>query len=322
MFYFIVNPASKSGRGMEVWDKIEQYLKSENISYQVYFSKRVGHAQQLVADIFREHCNGNEKLNIVIMGGDGTFNEAIQGVPSFERVNIGYIPTGSGNDFAKAMGYSKDPIENVKRVVNCTMPRKHDIGRLKYEQISEERSPVGKGSIAPSRYFNAACGIGFDAAVCEGILNSNLKSILNKLHLGKLAYGLVAIGQIFGAKLCDAVLTLDGEETIKIKDCRLIVGMNTRYEGGGFMFAPKAEPDDGFLDLCVVENISPLGVIAALPSATKGKHVTNKKIHIYRAKQFEVTSAEPLWVHTDGEVYTKSDHIKVSVIRGGMNFLW
>lgn len=322
MFHFIVNPASKSGHGHEVWDEVEQYLKDNSIPYRVYFSKRIGHVQQLVADVFREYYDGSDRLNIVIMGGDGTFNEAIQGVPSFDRVNIGYIPTGSGNDFAKAIGYSKDPVENAKRVINCKKPQKFDIGRLKFEQISDERSKIGKGSIAPSRYFNVSCGIGFDAAICEEALDSKLKHFLNLFKLGKLAYALIAVKQIFGAKLCDVELIMDGAETLKVKNCRFVVGMNTCYEGGGLKFAPSAVPNDGYLDICLIEDISKLGAILTIPSATKGNHVKNKKIHIYRAKQYEVISADPLWVHTDGEVHTKSNHIKVSLLNGGMNFLW
>lgn len=322
MYHFIVNPASKSGHGYDVWAKVESYLKENSISYKVYFSKRIGHVQQLVADVFREYYDGTGRLNIIIMGGDGTFNEAVQGVPSFERVNIGYIPTGSGNDFAKAIGYSSDPVENAKRVLGCTKPLKYDIGRLKFEEISKERSRIGKGSIAPSRYFNVSCGIGFDAAICEEALDSKLKGFLNMFKLGKLAYALIAVKQIFNARLCDAELILDGNESIKLRNCRFIVGMNTCYEGGGLKFAPKAVPNDGYLDLCVVENIGKLASILTIPAATKGNHVKHKKIHIYRAKQYEVITGEPLWVHTDGEVHTKSNHIKVSVINGGMNFLW
>lgn len=322
MYYFIVNPASKSGHGIEAWESVKAYLIENSIEFEIYFSKRVGHVQQLVADILREHENETDRINVIVMGGDGTLNEVIQGIGNFDRVNLGYIPTGSGNDFAKANNYSPDPVENAKRVLGCKEPLKYDIGRLHFLNIDDERSSIGKGSLAATRYFNVSCGMGFDAAVCADILDTSIKARLNRLGLGKLAYGLVAIKLIFGAKLCDATLTLDNDEVIKIKDCRLIVGMNNCYEGGGYKFAPNAVPDDGYLDICMVENISPVGVLLALPGATKGTHVKNKKIHIYRVKEYEITSEKPLWVHTDGEVHTKSNHIKVSLIKGGLNFLW
>lgn len=321
MYYFLVNPASKSGYGKVIWEKLSDYLKVQGIDFEVYFSKRPGHMQELMYDITTKNCNDEARINIVILGGDGTFNEALQGVISFDKVNIGYIPTGSSNDFARALPYSEDPIENLKRILECKEPLKYDIGKLKYESISNDRSRLSTGTVSPTRFFNVSCGIGFDAAVCEEALKSKMKDFLNRIHLGKLAYGVIAIKQIFGAKLCDAELTLDNDETVFIKDCRFIVGMNTCYEGGGYKFAPKAVPDDGYLDICSVGNISPFGVIMALPGAAKGNHVKLKQIHTYHVKSFEVKTRVPLWVHTDGEVHVKADHIKVSLIPGGMNFL-
>lgn len=322
MYYFLVNPASKSGHGMNVWNEVSEYLKSQNIEHEVYFSKRPGHMQELMNDICKEHVDDAEPINVVILGGDGTFNEAIQGIISFDKVNIGYIPTGSSNDFARAVIYSDSPVENAKRIISCKEPKKFDIGKLKYENMSDERSRLSSGDVAPTRYFNVSCGIGFDAAICEEALKSKAKDFLNKLGLGKLIYGVVAIRQIFGAKLCDAVLTLENDEEINIKDCRFIVGMNTCFEGGGYKFAPNAVPDDGYLDICTVGSISPLGVLLALPGAQKGTHVKNKKIHTYHVKNFEVRTRDALWVHTDGEVHVKADHIKVGLIPGGLKFLW
>jgi len=322
MYYFLVNPASKSGLGKEVFAKVEAFLIKEKVEYKVFFSKRPGHMQQLMYDICNEHIDDETPANIIVVGGDGTFNEAIQGVISFDKVNIGHIPTGSGNDFARALNYSSDPVENAKRIINCKSPKKLDIGKLKLENISKDRSRLAEDVISPTRYFNISCGIGFDAAVCEEVLASRTKNVLNKLGLGKLVYGVIAVKQIFNAKLCDAILTMDENKVVQIKGCRLIVGMNTCYEGGGLKFAPAAVPTDGYLDVCTVGGISPLGVILTLPKTPKGNHVKNKKIHIYHVKKFEVKTKEPLWVHTDGEVHVKANYIKVSLIPGGLNFLW
>ena len=322
MYYFIVNPASRSNHGIMVWNEIEQYLMSENAEFKVYFSKNAGHVYRLVYDICSEHIDDEERTDLIILGGDGTFNEALQGVISFDKVNIGYIPTGSSNDFARALSYPSSPIECLKRILSCEEPRKLDLGRLKYEELSEERTSLATEPVSRTRFFSVSCGIGFDAAVCEEALDSNIKNVLNKIRLGKLAYGLIAIKQIFRSKLCDATLIIDNDESIIIRNARFVVGMNTCFEGGGYKFAPDAVPDDGHLDICTVGNISPFGVLRALPGAPKGKHIKLKQVHIYRVKEFEVETASPLWVHTDGEVYTKSNHIKVNILPGALNFLW
>lgn len=322
MYYFLVNPAAKSGRGQKLWAPLNEYLQQNNIEHKVYYSKRPGHMQELMYDICSEHLNDPEPANVVVLGGDGSFNEAIQGVISFDRVNIGHIPFGSGNDFSKAMGYGSDPLESLKRILNCQTPKKLDVGTLKYKHMSSERC-VGADDIIPTtRYFNISCGIGFDAAVCEKVITSRAKKVLNRLGLGKLVYGIIAVKEIFGAKLCDALLNLDDGQVVQIKDCRLIVGMNTCYEGGGLKFVPDATPTDGCIDICTVGNIHPLKVLMVLPGATKGKHLKQKEINTYHVKSYEIKTKEPLWVHTDGEVFVKADHIKVGLLPGGLNFLW
>ena len=92
MFFFLVNPASKSGHGMKVWNTVSKYLNEKKVEYEVFFSNRPGHMQQLMYDICSKSLEREGRINVVILGGDGTFNEAIQGVVSFDKVNIGYIP--------------------------------------------------------------------------------------------------------------------------------------------------------------------------------------------------------------------------------------
>ena len=321
MYYFLVNPSSCSGRGLKIWQELEAYLKEATVEYKSYFSKRQGHVEELMRDICEEHAEDAEPVNVVVLGGDGTMDEALQGILDFEKVNVGYIPTGSSNDFARALTYPDSPVKALKRILECKEPLRYDLGRLKYEAMSDERSRFHKGNIPSSRYFDVSCGIGFDAAICEEALAAGSKNFLNKIGLGKLTYLVICLKQLFGSKLAAGTLILDDDEKISFGKLRFIVGMNTCYEGGGFKFAPAAVPTDGHLDICAVSDINPFSVILSLPSAMKGKHVKNKKIHIYRVKSYEVITDIPLWVHTDGEVYTKATHIKVSVLPGKLRFL-
>ncbi len=312
-YYFICNPASKSGRGIEIWNQVEKYLKDNKIDYDIAFSKNIGHITELVYKVSAAHANSSEPVNIILLGGDGTLDEAIQGIANFKKTNLGYIPTGSGNDFARALPYSDDPIDNLKKVLAVKEPKIMDLGKLEYINTTEDRTCLVSGDLPSSHYFDVSCGIGFDAAICEGALRAKSKNFLNKLGLGKLTYGLLAVKLIFSGKRPNAILNLDGQGDICLKKLLFVVGMNTCYEGGGFKFAPDALPDDGKLDLCVVNDISPFKALSIIPGATKGKHVKCKKVSIYSARSFEVRSDVPLWVHTDGEVYTKATHIRVSV---------
>ena len=100
MYYFIVNPGSRSGNGKYVWQKAERILDQEDVEYRVFFTAYRTHATELAAEITAR----TERLTLIAVGGDGTVNEVINGIRDFSRVTLGYIPTGSSNDFARCMG--------------------------------------------------------------------------------------------------------------------------------------------------------------------------------------------------------------------------
>ncbi len=321
MYYFLTNPTSQSGQGLVIWNICKEYLEKEGISYEVFFSERPGHITELMQNILNAHSTDIEPVNVVVMGGDGSLDESIQGITDFEKVNFGYIPTGSGNDFAKAHAYSSDPLVSLRRILDCKAPIPYDIGRVDYLDLSCERSQIYDGKELNFRYFIVSSGIGFDAAICEEALKSKAKDFLNKIGLGKLIYGIIGVKQIFGAKLCNAKLTLDGGDPIELPNMRFIVGMNTCYEGGGYKFCPTATPTSGKLELCTVGSIKPFEMIAALPKAQKGTHTSLRKIKLYSAQEYIVEMDSPQWVHTDGEVHAKATKVKISILPGKLNYL-
>ena len=323
MFYFIVNPASRSGMGIGVWEAVEKYLKSTELDYQVFLSEYQGHIQMLMHDLCEEHKEDEEAINVIVLGGDGTMDEALQGVIDFKKINIGYIPTGSSNDFARALSYPSDPVEAVKHILACNEPQIFDLGKLEYLTTSESRMGLSFDQSSRVRYFDVSCGTGFDAAICKLALNGGgSKSFLNKIGLGKLIYLKIALREVFKGILPDGKLILDNGEVVEFKKLRFMVGMNTCYEGGGFKFAPDAVGNDGYLDLCLVSSLSTPMAFVVLPKALKGNHVSSKKVKIFRAKSYELILDQPLWVHTDGEVYAKSTHFKVSCEEGLLRLLY
>lgn len=323
MYYFVVNPHSRSGRGLVIWKEVEEYLKNNKVEFEAYLSKRPGHIEDIVHDISKEHLNDTDPINIVVVGGDGTLDEALQGILDFSKVNVGYIPIGSSNDFARALSFSSDTFDILKRILACSEPRLLDLGKLKYIKVSDEKTPLYRGAIPEVHFFDCGCGIGFDAAVCaETFETGNSKHFLNKIGLGKLTYITICLKQLGGNQACDATIILDGDEKIELKKMRLVVGMNTAYEGGGLKFAPNADYHDGMLDICAANDISTFEILTVLPKIPKGKHIKNKHIHMFRAKSYEVITEKPMWVHTDGESYTKATHIKVSCLPGRLRLLY
>lgn len=297
MYHIIINPASRSGRGLKIWkSEVEPALHQENISYRSYFSREAGDVARIAADILND--NKERPIRIIILGGDGTVNEALQGMTNTSDIILGYIPTGSSNDLARALGIPTEPAQALELIFHTGRTYPMDLGTITYDDGTRRR-------------FAVSCGIGFDAAVCEEALHSNIKKFFNKIGLGKLTYLGIALKQLFTAKPVACTLTLDDGEPIVIRRLLFITCMQHRFEGGGFMFCPAADAADGLLDLCSVANVPKLLILFALPTAFKGKHYFVKGIRPYRAKKIRIETSSPLWVHTDGEVSRRTSAFSV-----------
>ena len=321
MYHIIVNPASKSGRGRVIWGELEQIFRKEGIPHKVLYSKGVGHVTKVVERLTAPDKEGTARLpvKLIILGGDGTINEALQGIRDFDKVLLGYIPTGSSNDLARDLNLPKDPKKILRNILKGNTIRTMDLGILTYSDIiagdARERSRIKSSAVPAHRFFAVSSGIGFDAAVCEEALTSRFKSTLNKLGLGKLTYLAIALQQLIAAKRVSCDIYLDEEQTpIHIDRLLFTAFMIHKYEGGGFQFCPMADDSDGKLDLCIVGSLPKPVILAALPTAFFGKHYIFSSIRHYAASKVRLQTSIPLWVHTDGEVYTKSNSIAVSCL--------
>ena len=314
MYHFIVNPASRSGQGAKYWNKVKHYLDSHHIAYNAHISTHSGHVAELMQELTNDLTDTSDTVTVIVLGGDGTVNEALQGVMHFDKLILGYIPTGSSNDLARDLGISKDPIEALTGILESPSVHAMDLGLLQYTD-----SATG---VEHSRYFAVSCSIGYDAAICDEVMRSKLKKVLNRIGLGKLVYLMIALKQLINARWIDATLTLpETEEIIPIKRLLFLAGMNHRYEGGGFMFAPKADCQDGILDICSASNATPLRVLRILPTAYKGNHLRFPEVNDYHIPSYSVKAEAPMWLHVDGEPLVRSTSIHVSCQKQILQFI-
>ena len=301
MYHIVINPASRSGKGETLWRTIaEPYLMEKKIEYISYFSQKPGEVPRIMADITKDATTQKPK-KIVILGGDGTFNEALQGIKDFSAVTLGYIPTGSSNDLARDLKIPKDTLKAVEKAFFSGKDHKADIGCVTFKDGTH-------------RYFAVSCGMGFDAAVCEETNRSAFKRALNRIGLGKLAYLTIALKQLISAKSISCKVKLDMNPSFTIKKYLFLAGMLHRYEGGGFMFCPDAKPDDGIIDICSATTKLPklLLLIVVLPTAFFGKHYSFPGIEPYKAKKVHLKCSAPVWIHTDGEVLRCDDELTLT----------
>ena len=186
MYHIIINPASRSGKGKKIWkEQIEPALLRDNISYSSYFSEKAGDVAEIAAQILGEATEF--PVSLIVLGGDGTVNEALHGLSDTSKITLGYIPTGSSNDLARDLNIPTEPTAALELILHSGSVQPMDLGTVTYSDGKKRR-------------FAVSCGIGYDAAVCEEALHSKMKNILNKLGLGKLTYLGIALKQLFASK--------------------------------------------------------------------------------------------------------------------------
>lgn len=234
-----------------------------------------------------------------MLGGDGTINEVVNGIEDLGKITLGYIPTGSGNDFTRALKLPTKPLEALEVVLNPGRLVPLDVGCAEIDG-------------APRR-FAVSSGIGFDASVCHYVEKSRFKAFLNKIHLGNLVYTGVALQRLFLDPLVSAEVTLDDGKPLSFSKMYFAACMNHPYEGGGFFFCPEAKTDDGMLDVFVAADIPRIKVLFVLPTAFFGKHTKVKGVHIFRCRKAEIRMQDACPLHTDGEPVAVGKTLKAEI---------
>ena len=305
MYYFIINPNSRSGQGMDTWKNAERILKEKAVEYEAYFTEYTGHASRLA----RQIAALSVPCTLGVVGGDGTLNEVVNGLADTEysHITLGYIPTGSGNDFARGLHLSSDIQSCMDSILAPREIVSVDLG------LSRTKDNV--------RYFLVSSGIGYDADICRNVMASPLKKFFNRIHLGKLTYVVIALKLLMKYDPCPVCVRLDKKKTFSIPRYFFITGMVQKYEGGGVKFCPFAKYDDGLLDFCIAGNLPKAKIMALFPTAFTGKHTEFRGIHILRGKRLDIISQASLPIHCDGESMGCSSHLTISAADKHINVI-
>ncbi|MDO4621591.1 MAG: diacylglycerol kinase family protein [Eubacteriales bacterium] len=327
MYHIITNPSSGSGKNADnrLLSELESSLTRAGIDYEIIYTSGPGHAAALGRTLSR---TGSEET-VLILGGDGTINEFLSEISEPSHIRLGILPAGSGNDLARGLGLPdlrNDPEqkETIARITAGNVCRTVDLGVLEFSAAGNaQEGPSGLSGLRsekdPSnvrRLFIISSGIGFDAAVCAESLRSGEKDFFNRLHLGKLTYGYLALKHLasYFSHKTGCRLLLDGTKQLHLRHFLFAAAMNHSYEGGGYCFAPDASDTDGMLNLLVIGDMPILRLFRSFPAAHAGKHYRIKGVRHYTFRRAVIRSTEPLWVHVDGEVPVKTDRISYSIL--------
>ncbi len=286
---FIVNPAAGKGKGLKLIPEIRKILTEKKQEYGIEITERPGHAQELA----RIH-GGKGESRIYSVGGDGTLNEVLNGMVGMDS-SLAVIPCGSGNDFIRSLT-SRWSIEDiVERTIDG----------------SEKSIDVIKVN---ERYFINIASVGFDAEV---VYNARKIKKIPGLP-GSVAYILGILSTVFKYGGSHMHINIDGNRIDK--KLLLTAVANGRYYGGGMLPVPAARIEDGLIDICTVDAISKVKILAFFPKLIKGTHGDMKEVSFYKGKRVEIASNHDMTINTDGEVI-RGQEIVFEVIPKGVRII-
>ncbi len=220
---------------------------------------------------------------LVVVGGDGSVNEVVNGLDAADDVEVAVVPRGTGWDFVRTFGIPRDLDAAVDVALHGAV-REIDLGRVTYRTWA--------GDEAHSTFANVASA-GISGAIARRANESS------KALGGKASYYWSTLAVFVGWKTGEMRVVVDGESRSgKMIDALVC---NGRYVGGGMMMCPEAEPDDGAFDVLLIGDVTKRDLAFTLPKTYKGRHLPHPRLELLRGSTVTVDAPEPLPIELDGE---------------------
>jgi len=278
----ILNPTADKGSSVQHIPQIDHMLRQHHIDFGIIHTEYPWHAAELTWQAVEEGYDV-----VVAAGGDGTANEVLNGLMLAKSAGLklpimGVLPIGRGNDFAYGMGIPTNLEASIEALVKAES-KPVDVGRI-------------TGGIYPEgRFFGNGVGIGFDAVV--GFIANQTPN----LH-GFMSYLVAALKTIFLYFKAPKVRIEMDEETID-QPALMVSIMNGRRMGGAFYMAPHSIVDDGYLDICIANQVSRAKIFALIGKFMKGSQYGDRDIQKKQTRKITVSGldGDKLPIHADGE---------------------
>ena len=291
----LLNPIAGRGRAGRRLPQIEESFDKAGIDYEVCLSSAMG---DIEAEAYARSADG--RRNIVVAGGDGSIHEAVNGiVRAGGAARLGIIPTGTGNDFAKASGLSLDWRKATDslchRLARHEPARAIDVGRMN------------------DRYFANGAGIGFDAKV-TAIARSY------RAPIGDLVY-LLAIFRGMADGIATPSLRIVADDFEWNGPVTLANISNGPWVGGMFHIAPMARNNDGVLELLIANPVSRSRICALLPGLVRGRHLGEPEITHASVRRLTIEAESEVPSHLDGEVQAPATRFEIELLPAALHLL-
>lgn len=267
MFGIITNPVSGGGKNSAIADEIVNILAQCGEKSCVFETEQENDGDRQVRLAFEKGCD-----SIVCIGGDGTLSEIVTAMAYSGKV-LYIVPNGTGNDFSRAFGLPKNPIDAF------------------LAQLNGEKAKIDCGSINGRAFMNVS-GSGFDVEVLRKTEE------LKKVYPGEQAYTKAVLAVLSSYQAFEADVSIDGGAFEK-KRCTIIEVANGSYFGGGMLVAPGADYMDGLFDVVSVDIVPRMLIPFLLPLFKLGLHVYLPIARVQKAKEV-VIRAKGMVLNIDG----------------------
>lgn len=282
-WFVIVNPNAGRRKGEKDWLEIARLLTEASLEFTSVFTDCPNHAVKLS----RKYIDAGFR-KILVVGGDGTLNEVINGIfmqhtYAPDEITIAMIPVGTGNDWGRSFNIPSDYKQAIDVIVRGKTFRQ-DVGKVTYTSDGKPHS----------RYFVNMAGMGFDAMVAK---KTNKQKAEGKggpfSYLVNLFTSLIAYKSITTNIVIDNKPVNEDVFSMSIAICQ--------YNGGGMKQAPGAVPDDGLFDITIITRVTRMTVLRNVAKLYDGTFVRLNQVKQYRGQVIKIDSNPALFLETDGE---------------------
>lgn len=282
MFHIISNPKAGKKKSRKVIEIVKEIFGKRGVDYTLYETKDAGDGTK-----FAKQASEEGATDFIVVGGDGTVNEVLNGLKEPEKCRIGIVPAGTGNDFVEAVGI---PMDTQEAVLNILDGEALETDYLTFGDV---------------RCMNIG-GLGIDVDVLE-------RCRKGKMH-GKLKYITSLLTSLFTFKGVKISVEEDGE--MKERNTLLVACCNGKQFGGGIPICPVAEVDDGKMDVILVDLLGGVfSIIKAFIVLMKGGIMTYPLVTHIRTDKIKIQPLEPCPSQLDGEILSDVD-FTVKVCQG------
>ena len=269
-YHIITNPVAGKKRALKNLAVVEKALTARCLPFEVHTSKAERDATEIVKTLTK-----NGETHLIVLGGDGTLHEVLNGIDDIQKVRLGLVPSGTGNDFAEHIGLEKDPEKAIAHI------------------LDGEAKPTDYLEVGGVRCMNVA-GVGMDVDVLERCKKGKLK--------GKMKYLISLIKSLFAFKGCPIEIEADGKK--QQRNVLISAVCNGSKFGGGIKICPVANCEDGKIDFMAVDCIGgKWKLIKAFIVLMKGGIMDYPLTTHIRCDTLKITPDKKRTVQLDGELY-------------------